>query len=120
MTDFNDDPSADQADGWAWQGASEQLWNTSIDFSHMGDQAWLDGDYVAAHDFYQDVYQFEDFSNASYQEAWDAWNGPVNAEGYSMHDASLGYTSTDTSFIEPASAASSGSMISDYTAQSSL
>ena len=120
MTDFNYDPSFDQAESYEWQTASDGLWSTSIDFSHMGDEAWLDGNYDQANDLYQAMYQFEDFSTEAYQQAWDAWNGPINAEGYTMHDASLGYTSMDTSFIEPASAAGSCSMISDSTIESSL
>ena len=39
---------------------------------------------------------------------------------WSAYDASMGYTSTDTSFIEPATSASSMSMISDNSAESSL
>ena len=52
--------------------------------------------------------------------SWEAYYGPVNSEGYTAYDASMGYTSTDTSFIEPASSAGSMSMISDNSAESYL
>jgi len=130
MTDFNYDPnnydpstydpSFDHAQGWEWQATSDQLWDTSIDFRHEGDEAWINGDTGLANELYQYQYQFEEFTQEAYQQAWDAWNGPINAEGYTMHDASLGYTSTDTSFIEPASAAGSCSMITDQSLESSL
>jgi len=120
MTDFNYDPSADQAESYEWQGASSDLWSTSIDFRQLGDDAWQASDYDTMHEMYDLQYQFQDYSDQAYQAAWDAWNGPINAEGYTMHDASLGYSSMDTSFIEPASSAGSMSMISDNSAESVL
>ncbi|MEQ1699341.1 MAG: hypothetical protein ABMA25_04485 [Ilumatobacteraceae bacterium] len=103
-----------------WELASDQLWEVSIDLDHMGDQHWLNSEYEAANQMYYMSDQAELYSVESYQAAWDAWNGPINAEGYSAHDASMGYTSMDTSFIEPASSAGSMSMIADYTGDSSL
>jgi len=120
INDYNYDPSADQAESYEWQEASTGLWSTSIDFRQMGDQAWLASNYEAMHQMYDLNYEFQDFSDQAHQAAWDAWNGPINAEGYTMHDASLGYTTMDTSFIEPASSAGSMSMISDNSAESVL
>ena len=120
MSDFNYDPSADQAESYEWQSASDQLWAMTTPLQEVVDAAWMASDWETMHDAYQAMYAVEDLSTDMYQQAWDAWNGPINAEGYTMHDASLGYTSMDTSFIEPASSAGSMSMISDYTAESSL
>jgi hypothetical protein len=86
----------------------------------MADQAWINGEYDNYHAFQQYSESSEWYSQQMEDAAWDAWYGPVNSEGYTAYDASMGYTSTDTSFIEPASSAGSMSMISDYNASSTL
>ena len=86
----------------------------------MGEQHANNADSAAAIRLYYTSDPTEWASVESYEAAWAAWNGPINPEGYTAHDASLGYTSMDTSFIEPASSAGSMSMIADYTGDSSL
>lgn len=123
MTDFNSfDP---YATGWSdisngVYDLSLQQWDMSIDFSHYADQAWIQGDTDSYHEWHNMAETAEWYSNELYEASWDAFYGPVNSEGYTAYDASMGYTSTDTSFIEPASAAGSMSMISDYDATSTL
>jgi hypothetical protein len=121
MTDFNewDQISADQ-NSQPWEIASTDLWDSSIGLDRLGDELWIDGNVELANQFYDLSDQTEMYSAEAYQAAWDAWNGPINAEGYTAHDAAMGYTSTDTSFIEPASSAGSMSMIADYSGDSSL
>ena len=134
MTDFNAyDPTAASDLASQWQDASQSLWSTSITFDQIGDQEWLHGDPTVANDFYNYSEQTEWLSQQAYDASWEAYYGPVNAEGYTAYDASMGYTSTDTSFmrarnalptgtgfIEPASSAGSMSMISDNSAESYL
>ena len=128
MTDFSSFDASygagDLADwqhaSYEWQAESDQLWALTTPLQEAVDDAWMASDYESMHNAYEAMYAAEDLSTEMYQQSWDVWNGPINAEGYTMHDASLGYTSMDTSFIEPASSAGSCSMISDYTAESSL
>lgn len=121
MTDFNAyDPTAASDLASQWQDASQSLWSTSITFDQIGDQEWLHGDPTVANDFYNYSEQTEWLSQQAYDASWEAYYGPVNAEGYTAYDAPMGYTSTDTSFIEPASSAGSMSMISDNSAESYL
>lgn len=121
MTDFYEwDPMTADQNSQPWEEASTGLWGTSIGLDQAGDQEWINGNTDVANDLYYMSDQAEYNSLQAYEAAWEAWNGPINAEGYSAHDASLGYTSTDTSFIEPPSAAGSMSMIQDYTGDSSL
>ncbi len=113
------------AGSWAdhsgsYYDASMETWGASIDFSHMADQAWINGDT-------DEYWTWQDLSNASeqlshdlYQASWDAYYGPVNADGYTAMDVAQGYSAYDTSFIEPASWAGSTSMISDNSATSFL
>lgn len=102
------------------QDFSNGEWTNSIDYTNAANQAWVNGD-TDISQMYQDMANNAEWnSNEAYQAAWDAYNGPINAEGYSAHDASLGYTSQDTSFIEPASSAGASSMISDNDASSVL
>lgn len=121
MSDFSDyDPTAANEMANEWQGASNGLWDTSITLDQVATELWLDGNTTAAMEFSQLSDRVELYSHEAYEASWDAYYGPVNSEGYTAHDAALGYTSTDTSFIEPASSAGSMSMISDYTGDSSL
>jgi hypothetical protein len=122
MNDFTDfsDFSDYQELSYELQDASDGFWNQSIDFTQMSSQTWLDGDTQSALDWQIAADNSEWYSNQMEQASWDAWYGPVNAEGYTAYDASIGYTSTDTSFIEPASSAGSTSMISDNNATSWL
>ena len=110
MSEFDYDPN--NSSTYEWQTASNDLWSNSIDMDQMATEEWLHGDPWMANQLYDYAEQLEDLSNEAYQQSWDAYYGPVNAEGYTAYDASIGYTSTDTSFIEPASAAGSCSMIS--------
>ena len=123
MTDFNNFDSYDTS--WtdlsnSYYDTSIQAWDTSIDLSQVADSYWVDGNYDMYHQFYDMAEAAEWASNELYDASWDAFYGPINSEGYTAYDASMGYTSTDTSFIEPASAAGSMSMISDYNATSTL
>ncbi|MGD9997078.1 MAG: hypothetical protein AB7L17_14175 [Ilumatobacteraceae bacterium] len=119
MSDFDD--FQDYQDlSWQLQDASMDMNNAYIDFSNMADQAWINGEYDTYHQLYMMSENFQDYSNDLYQASWDAWYGPVNAEGYTAYDASMGYSAYDTSFIEPASSAGSMSMISDYNTSSTL
>ena len=123
MTDFNsyDDYASEYTDlsnGYA--DLSFQQWDMSIDFTNYSSEAWIAGDTQGSMDWQALADQAEWNSNQLYEASWDAWYGPVNSEGYTAYDASIGYTSTDTSFIEPASSAGSTSMISDYDATSVL
>ncbi len=107
-------------ESYEWQQTGDQLWALQTPLQEIADQAWAAQDYETMHEAMQAMYTAGDLSEMAYDHSWDVWNGPLNAEGYTMHDAAMGYTTTDTSFIEPASAAGSCSMISDYTAESSL
>jgi len=118
MSDFDYD--FNHPDSNDWGQTSTDLWSTSITMSDVGDQFWLSGESQMALQFYDLNEQFEDLSIESYQQAWDAWNGPLNADGYTQFEASVGYSATDTSFIEPASSAGSMSMISDNSASDYL
>lgn len=123
MTDFSDFDSYDSSwtdlsNGYA--DLSNDMWTQSIDFTNYANDAWLQGDMDTYSQFYQAAENSEWYSNQLEQASWDAWYGPVNSEGYTAYDASMGYTSTDTSFIEPASSAGSVSMISDNNATSWL
>ena len=108
------------AESYDWQHASDDLWAMQTPFQELADEAWAASDYETMHEALQAMYTVEDLSEAAYDYSWDVWEGPVNAEGYTAMQAAEGYSSMDTSFIEPASAAGSCSMISDYTAESSL
>lgn len=105
-----------ETDSYDYQEASNGLWQASIDFDSLRDDAWIDGDTQSALEFDQLSSYAEWLSNEAYEDAWDAWYGPVNSEGYTAYDAAMGYSSTDTSFIEPASSAASCSLISDNSA----
>ena len=121
MSDFSDyDPTAANELANQWQDASNGLWDTSITFDQIATQEWLNGETGAALDYSNLSDQFELYSHQAYEASWEAFYGPVNSEGYTAYDASMGYTSTDTSFIEPASSAGSMSMISDNNATSWL
>ena len=109
-----------QAESYEWQAMSDEVWALQTPLQEVVDAAWAASDYETMHAAYQAMYAAEDLGNELYDYSWDVYNGPINAEGYTMHDASMGYTTMDTSFIEPASAAGSCSMISDYSAESSL
>jgi hypothetical protein len=119
MSDFDDFQEYHDL-SYQWQDVSTGFNDLHIDFSNMADQAWINGDTDTYHELYMMSENFQDFSNDAYQASWDAWYGPVNAEGYTAYDASIGYSATDTSFIEPASSAGSCSMISDYNTSSTL
>ena len=126
MTDFNSFDNFNSYDT-SWTDLSNsvydlslQQWDTSMDLSQVANNYWVDGNYDMYHEFYNLAEAAEWSSNALYDASWDAYYGPINSEGYTAYDASMGYTSTDTSFIEPASAAGSTSMISDYNATSTL
>lgn len=121
MSDFSDyDPTAANELANQWQEASNSLWDTSIGLDQIATQEWLNGETGAALEYSDLSDQAELYSHEAYEASWDAFYGPVNSEGYTAYDASMGYTSTDTSFIEPASSAGSMSMITDYTGDSSL
>lgn len=127
MTDF--DSSYDTGYGYdtsytdlsnAYSDVSFDAWNASVDFTQYSTEAWYQGDTEASLAWQTMANDAEWYSNEAWSASWDAWYGPVNSEGYTAYDASMGYTSTDTSFIEPASSAGSTSMISDYDATSVL
>lgn len=120
-----DDSYGDDATTWTdlsngFSDLSFQQWDLSIDLSSMADDAWLNGQMDLYHEYTEWSQMVETNSYDLYQASWDAWYGPVNAEGYTAYDASMGYSAYDTSFIEPASSAGSMSMISDYDATSVL
>ncbi len=102
------------------QDLSNGFWTESIDFSTMADAAWVDGNTGLYQDFQSLSENAETYSQLMEDASWDAYYGPVNSEGYTAFDAAQGYTSTDTSFIEPASSAGSMSMISDNSGASTL
>jgi len=123
--DFNQGYGGGYDDGgyelsYQLQDFSNDSWTESIDDSHLADQAWLNGQTELSAEFTQAAENAEWSSNELYQASWDAWYGPINADGYTAYDASIGYSATDTSFIEPASSAGSCSMISDNSASSFL
>lgn len=120
MSDFNYDPSADHAASQDWLNTSHDLWNLQIPLHQAGDEFWLEGDYYNANQMYWAEELAETAGQHAYDQSWESFYGPVNAEGYTAYDASHGYTSMDTSFIEPATSAGSMSMISDYNATSTL
>jgi hypothetical protein len=126
MSDFSDfdDYSNDyndysQASNDLMNGSND-MWGASIDLQNLSSELWVQDD------SYNSLIAQQMSDNAEYlsyqleDASWAAYNGPVNAEGYTAHDAALGYTTQDTSFIEPASSAGSTSMISDYTGTSNL
>jgi len=83
-------------------------------------EAWNQGDIDGYHDLWQMSCDQGDMSQQLEDLSWQAWYGPVNADGYTAMDVSHGYSATDTSFIEPASSAGSVSMISDQSGESFL
>lgn len=117
---YDDDYGYGYDNSNSYYDASMDAWGASIDFSHMADQAWIDGDmgdYWTWHDVSTAA---EQLSNDLYDASWAAYYGPVNADGYTAMDVAQGYSAYDTSFIEPASWAGSASMISDSNATSIL
>ena len=100
---------------------SNDMWGQSIDLESWANDVWVD---QGSSELYWDLHQYSldaaEYSNDLYQASWDAWYGPVNADGYTAMDVSEGYSAYDTSFIEPASWADNSSMISDYDATSIL
>lgn len=107
-------------DATAWTDLSNDIaqvswneWGNSIEYSQMADAAWLSGQMELYWTYDEMADTATSNSWALWDASWDAWYGPVNAEGYTAYDASMGYTSTDTSFIEPASAADNTSLISN-------
>jgi len=121
MSDFDFyDPTDDQAASQDWLQTSNDLWNLQIPLHEVGDELWLNGDSYNANQMYWAEELAQTAGQDAYDQSWEAYYGPINAEGYTALDASMGYTSTDTSFIEPASSAGSMSMISDYDATSTL
>ncbi|MFN8021088.1 MAG: hypothetical protein U0Q03_06110 [Acidimicrobiales bacterium] len=114
-------------DATAWTDLSNGLsdaswseWDASIDYTTMANDAWASGQMDLYHLYTDAATTAEANSWDLYDASWDAWYGPVNAEGYTAYDASMGYSAYDTSFIEPASAADNTSLISDYDATSVL
>jgi len=103
-----------------WQDLSNQLWSASDGVSDVGDDLWQADQTYEALTYYQASEALESLSAEAYENAWEAYMGPVNAEGYTAYDASHGYTTSDTSLIEPASAAGSASLISDNSGASNL
>ena len=103
-----------------FEDLSNDMWTQSIDEFQTGDDFWLAGHTDLANELYVASENSEWLSTEAYEASWEAYYGPVNSEGYTAYDASMGYTSTDTSFIEPATSASSMSMISDNSASSWL
>jgi len=116
MSDFN----SYTADSYEQMYTSFDLMNASTGLTDIGHQFWLQGDPYAALQFQQNADMAEAYSFEVYQSSWETYYGPVNAEGYTAYDASQGYTTSDTSFIEPATSAGSTSMISDYSGASNL
>ena len=82
--------------------------------------AWNAGDTDGYHDLWQASCSEGEMSQQLEDLSWQAWYGPVNADGYTAMDVSQGYSATDTSFIEPASSAGSCSMISTQSGESFL
>lgn len=113
------DPSEDLALSNSLADASWGLWDASIGFQQASIDAWQLDPYTAL-EYQQMSDAMEWSSHELYQASWDAWYGPVNSEGYTAYDAGMGYTTQDTSLIEPASSAGSMSLISDDDATSWL
>jgi len=95
----------------AWADASEAAWTDSIDYSAAGDDAWLAGNTELANEYYEASEHAEGASGDYWDASWEAYDGPVDASGYTAADLSAGYSATDTSFIEPASYAGASSLI---------
>ena len=64
----------------------------SIDKFHVGD----DFHTALANEFYAASENRARLSNETYEASWDACYGPVNSEGYTAYDASVGYTPRPT------------------------
>ncbi len=103
-----------------WMQVSNQAWDASFAVTDYADQLWYADDTYEAMVQYQNADTLEWASNQAYANSWEAYYGPVNAEGYTAYDASQGYTTSDTSLIEPATSASSTSLISDNSGSSNL
>ncbi len=113
---FYDPYSSSYDQSYELYDVSNGLWDASIGLTDVSHSFWLMDETYTALEFQQLADTAEYLSNEAYQASWDAWYGPVNSEGYTALDASHGYTTQDTSLIEPASSAGSMSMISDNTA----
>lgn len=120
MSDFDYNPLEAQAQSWETQSLADTLWATQQPLHDLGDQFWQASDFENMNKMYDLEEMVQDFSTEAYEQSWAEWYGPVNSEGYTAYDASIGYTSTDTSFIEPASSAGSMSMISDNNTSAEL
>jgi hypothetical protein len=99
---------------------SNEYWQDSIDYQQTAYDAWNAGDTEAYWDWYTASENAEWASQELYDASWDAYYGPVNSEGYTQYDAAQGYTTQDSSYIEPATAADDSSLISDNDASSWL
>lgn len=115
------------ADGLDWGQASNDLLDMSQTAAGNSGwlqveayEAWNQGNIEEYHELWQMSCDQGDMSQQLEDLSWQAWYGPVNADGYTAMDVSHGYSATDTSFIEPASSAGSCSMISDQSGESFL
>lgn len=117
MDEFGFDDAQDSND---WAETSNDLWSASDAVADVGDELWQANQTYDALTYYQASEALESLSSEAYANAWEAYNGPVNAEGYTAYDASQGYTTSDTSLIEPATSAGSASLISDNSGASNL
>ena len=122
MSDFSPfDPYPEhmRASDQMWE-ASDDAWSASIALGDVSGQLWNADETYAAVEMYQLAENQEFWASQLESASWQAYDGPVNAEGYTAYDASMGYTTRDTSLIEPSTSAASMSMISDDNASSTL
>lgn len=123
-------------DAASWMSCSNDLasqgfemWTQAGDLEHLANEVWQIEGYS---DTYFDVHNAsldsEALSNAFYQSSDDYWYGSYGLDSsaaagadysvsagydYTASDVSAGYSSFDTSFVEPASWADNSSMIAD-------
>lgn len=105
-------------------GAIHDQW--SQDFGYQQQQAWGDmgnqpggfGGYGGLHDQQSTQANWAndgiDRSITDDPSEWDPAYGPQTDSYYTPYQSSIGYSSYDSSFIEPPSSAGSSSMISSY------
>jgi hypothetical protein len=95
--------------------ASSSAYTASLDLYEAGDEAWYAGNTELAGEYYSASYEYDGYSDQLYAESWDAWYASDDAgyydTGYSSYESAAGYSTTDSSLIEPASAADDYSLI---------
>ncbi len=105
-----------------------EMWTQAGDLEHMANEVWqVEGYSDSYFDLHNASLGSEALSDSFYQASNDYWYGSYGLDSsastdlsYTASDISAGYSSFDTSYVEPASWADNSSMISDTDSTSFL